>query len=163
MESFIENGTTVPVYVRVGKPITGHKLVDPDRFQDLVERARLAVPQGIRDAHDLLQHKDSLLRDAQGVAKRTRTQAEDEYNTRLEESELVTAAQAKAAQIEADAEQRSTRMLDQAEREAQTIKRGASDYALQKLSDMQQELENILVSVRKGMEILSPVDGVPAR
>ena len=81
--------------------------------------------------------------------------AEDELRERLNSSELVTQAEARAAETVRDAEERITRMLQQSETEALSRKTEADAYALRSLRAMEVELGKLSGSVRKGIEVLA--------
>jgi hypothetical protein len=62
-------------------------------------------------------------------------------------------AQSRAEQVEADADRRSAE-----------IRREADEYAYDTLSELESELEQLLLTVRKGTRALRPVeDARPAR
>ena len=64
---------------------------------ELVDQLRLTIPEEIRSAEDLLSRKDQILNIAATDARRTKSMAEDELRDRLRQSEVVTQAEAKAA------------------------------------------------------------------
>ena len=116
---------------------------------------RLTIPEEVRASEDVLSQKDQILNTAQNDARRTKAMAEDELRERLNQSELVTQAEAKAAETIRDAEERITRMLQQSEAEAQSRRTEADAYALRSLRAMEGELDKLIGSVRKGIEVLA--------
>lgn len=116
---------------------------------------RLTIPEEIRSAEDVLSQKDQILNTAQNDARRTKSMAEDELRERLNSNELVTHAEARAAETVRDAEERITRMLQQSEAEALSRKTEADAYALRSLRAMEVELGKLTGSVRKGIEVLA--------
>ena len=116
---------------------------------------RLTMPEEIRSAEDVLSQKDQILNTAQNDARRTKSMAEDELRERLNSNELVTHAEARAAETVRDAEERITRMLQQSEAEALSRKTEADAYALRSLRAMEVELGKLTGSVRKGIEVLA--------
>ena len=136
-------------------PVSGNILVDRKKVMELVDQLRLTIPEEIRSAEDVLSQKDQILNTAQNDARRTKSMAEDELRERLNSNELVTHAEARAAETVRDAEERITRMLQQSEAEALSRKTEADAYALRSLRAMEVELGKLTGSVRKGIEVLA--------
>ena len=147
METLVETSKAVPV--------GGNILVDRKKIIELVDQLRLTIPEEVRAAEDLLSQKDQILNIAQNDARRTKSLAEDELRDRLRQSEVVTQAEAKAADTVRDAEERITRMLQQSEAEAMSRRTEADAYALRSLRSMETELDKLVGSVRKGIEVLA--------
>jgi len=121
----------------------------------LVDQLRLTIPEEVRAAEDLLSRKDQILNIAQNDARRTKSVAEDELRDRLRQSEVVTQAETKAADTIREAEERITRMLQQSEAEASSRRTEADAYALRSLRSMESELNKLVGSVRKGIQVLA--------
>ena len=147
LETLIETSKAVPV--------SGNVLIDKKKAKELVDQMRLAIPQEVRSAEEVLSQKDHIISQAQADARRTKSQAEDEFRQRLETSELVALAENRAEGTIKDAEQRSVRILEQSEAEAQSRCTEADAYALRSLRGLEKELSNLTGSVRKGIEVLS--------
>ena len=147
METLVETSKSVPV--------SGNILVDRKKVMELVDQLRLTIPEEIRAAEDVLSQKDQILNTAQNDARRTKSNAEDELRDRLNQSEVVTQAESRAADTIKDAEERATRMLQQSEAEAQSRRTEADAYALRSLRAMEAELEKLSGSVRRGIEVLA--------
>ena len=147
METLVETSKAVPV--------GGNILVDRKKIIELVDQLRLTIPEEVRAAEDLLSQKDQILNIAQNDARRTKSLAEDELRDRLRQSEVVTQAEAKAADTVREAEERITRMLQQSEAEAMSRRTEADAYALRSLRSMETELDKLVGSVRKGIEVLA--------
>lgn len=122
---------------------------------ELVDQLRLTIPEEIRSAEDVLSQKDQILNTAATDARRTKSMAQDELRDRLNNNEVVTQAETRAADSVRDAEERITRMLQQSEAEAQSRKTEADAYALRSLRNMEIELGKLTGSVRKGIEVLA--------
>ena len=122
---------------------------------ELVDQLRLSIPEEIRSAEDVLSQKDQILNTATNDARRTKSMAEDELRDRLNSNELVIQAETRAAETVRDAEERITRMLQQAEAEALSRRTEADAYALRSLRAMETELGKLAISVRKGIEVLA--------
>ena len=147
LETLIETSKSVPV--------SGSILIDRKKAMELVDQMRLAVPQEIRAAEEVLSQKDHIMNQAQAEARRTKSSAEDEFRQRLETSELVALAESRAEETLRDAEQRAGRILQQTEAEARSRRTDADAYALRSLRGLEKELSALTGSVRKGIEVLA--------
>lgn len=148
METLVKTSKTVPV--------TGSVLIDQTKVRELVDQLRVAVPQEVRASQEVLARKDHIINQSLAEARRTKTQAEDEFRERLDHSELVEHAQKRAAEIVSDAEQRVARKMQQSETEAQSRRTEADLYAMRNLRALERELNNLVASVRKGIGLLAP-------
>lgn len=147
METFIDTSKS--------SRINGQILVDRTKAMELVDQLRLAVPKEVRAAEEVLAQKDHIMNMAQTDARRTKTQAEDDYRERLNKHELVSQAEQRAMTILRDAEERARRMVEQAEQQAQVCRSEADAYALRSLRTLEQEVSNISSVVRRGIDVLS--------
>ena len=75
METLIETSKSVPV--------SGNILIDKKKAIELVDQMRLAIPQEVRSAEEVLSQKDHIINQAQVDARRTKSQAEDEFRQRF--------------------------------------------------------------------------------
>jgi hypothetical protein len=130
-------------------------LVDRTKAIELVDQLRLTVPKEIRAADEVLSQRDHIMNLAQTDARRTKAQAEDDYRERLDKHELLLQAEQRAMTILRDAEERSRRMMDQAESQSNANRSDADAYALRSLRTLEQELSNITSAVRRGIDVLS--------
>jgi len=147
LETLVETSKSVPV--------SGNVLIDKKKVMELVDQLRLTIPEEVRSAEDILSQKDQILNTAQNDARRTKSMGEDELRDRLRQSEVVTLAEAKAADTVREAEERITRMLQQSEAEALSRRTEADAYALRSLRSMELELDKLVGSVRKGIQVLA--------
>jgi len=147
LETLVETSKSVPV--------RGNVLIDRKKVMELVDQLRLTIPEEIRAAEDVLSQKDQILNIAQNDARRTKSMAEDEFRGRLNQSEVVVQAEARAAETVREAEERITRMLQQSEVEALSRRTEADAYALRSLRSMELELDKLVGSVRKGIQVLA--------
>jgi cell division septum initiation protein DivIVA len=136
-------------------PVSGNILIDKKKAMELVDQMRLAIPQEVRSAEEVLSQKDHIINQAQVDARRAKSQAEDEFRQRLETSELVALAESRAEGTVKEAEQRAKRLLEQSEAEAHSRRTEADAYALRSLRALEKELSTLTGSVRKGIEVLA--------
>jgi hypothetical protein len=142
-------------------PGTSSRLVDDDKLMEVVEQLRLAIPQDLRAAQEVIERKDNILSQAQIDAKRTKSQAEEEFRNRVDQSDVLATARRHAAELEEEAERKATRMTNQAATEAQRNRNEADAYVLQSLRRLETEMTSILGTVRRGLDALNaPVAAV---
>ena len=122
---------------------------------ELVDQLRLTVPKEMRAAEEVLSQRDHIINLAQTDARRTKSQAEDDYRERLDKHELLLQAEQRATNLLRDAEDRARRMLEQAEQQSEANRSDADAYALRSLRSLEQELNSITSAVRRGIDVLS--------
>ena len=135
-------------------PATRGRLVDAEKVMELVEQLRLAIPQDIRAAQEVIDRKDTIINRAQIDARHTKEQAEDEYKARLDDNELIVTARHRAEQLTDESESRAARLIQEAESEATTSQAEADTYVSQALRNLERELNNVLTTVRKGLDTI---------
>jgi len=129
-------------------------LVDPDVILELVDQLRVAIPQDITEAEEVLRKREALLNHSLEEARRIRASAETEYRSRVDESELVKEAEKQAAQIVEEAQQKAQHILDMADDDAANRRSSADQYAQEVLYQLEQEVTGLLATVRRGIEVL---------
>jgi cell division septum initiation protein DivIVA len=108
-------------------------LVDEDQLIAIVDRLRTAIPEEVRQAHQVLDQRDEILNTARSKARKL-----------MEERGLMEAM-----------ENERQRMLDDAERDAQRVRGEADRYARNVLLDLEDRITKIQTSVRNGIETLN--------
>ena len=147
LEALIETSKAVPV--------SGNALVDKKKVTELLDQLRLAIPQEMRAAEEVLSRKDHILNQALLEARRTKALAEDDYRERLDQNEIIVVAENRAKEMLRESEQRAERLLQQSEAEAGARRSEADAYALRSLRAMERELNALSGSVRKGIDLLA--------
>ena len=148
--------------------MSGNVLIDKKKVMELLDQMRLAIPQEILAAEEVLTEKDHILNLALLDARRTKAQAEDEYRERLDHSEIILVAERRAEETTRQAEERAERLVRQSEAQARSRRNEADAYALQCLRALERELSALTGSVRKGIDVLAAdraaasVDGLAA-
>ena len=122
---------------------------------ELLDQLRLAIPQELMAAEEVLTEKDHILNQALLDARRTKAQAEDEYRERLDQNEIVLAAENRAGQTLRQAEERAEHLVQRSEAQARSRRSEADAYALQSLRVLERELSALNGSVRKGIDLLA--------
>jgi hypothetical protein len=169
LESIASSATKVPGLRR-------RVMVDMDRLVAVGGELRSSIPSDIQEAREILRQKESILNQTQLEARRikeaalqealsTRTSAEEEKQTKVDETEILKVAEAKAdqvgqqgaqeaQQIMQDAQRRAYRIIDEAEAASTARREGADQYARETLFNLEERLAGLLGQVRKGIDAL---------
>jgi len=129
-------------------------LVDSDKILGLVDQLRVAVPQDIAEAEEVLRKREDLLNQSLGEARRIRASAETEYRGRLDENELIQEAKKQAAELIEEAQQKAQHILNLTDRDAEGRRVSADQYAQDVLYRLEQEVAGLLTTVRHGISSL---------
>jgi F0F1-type ATP synthase membrane subunit b/b' len=124
-------------------PFTHSIFVDEDRILDLIDQMRVAIPDEIKKAQQLLAQRDRILAQAQEEANRTLAIAREKSEQFVERDAIAQAAQARADQIVA-----------QARTDVEKTKLDADDYVIDTLTRLEMELDRYLTQVRNGIRTL---------
>jgi hypothetical protein len=124
-------------------PFTHNVIVDEDRILDLIDQMRVAIPEEVKKAQQLLAQRDRLMAQAQEEANRTLAIAREKSDLLVERDAIVQAAQAQREQI-----------IAQAYNEVEDTKREADDYSVEILTRLEMELDRYLTQVRNGIRTL---------
>lgn len=144
-------------------PVGRRALIDPDAILELVDQLRVAVPKDIVEAEEVLGKREELLNRSLQEARRIRASAETEYRSRVDESELVKEAKKQAAQVIEEAQQRVQRILDAADEDAASRRASADQYSQDVLYHLEQQVTDLLATLRRGIEVLETRQSAPAR
>jgi regulator of protease activity HflC (stomatin/prohibitin superfamily) len=132
-------------------PVSGSILMDKKKIMELVDQLRLAIPQEVKLADEVLAQKDQIINNAMLEVRRAKTKAEDEFKEKLNQNEL----RKRAEEILREAEHRANKIIEQAQAEAQAKRTEADAYALRSLRAFERELLTLNGSVRKGIDLLA--------
>ena len=145
-----------------GLPLLGSfSIVRKDTVTNILDKLYAALPDEIKEARALLRRKDELQYEAQQRAEKVVADAQAEANRLLSESDLLRAVQREAEKIKeqviTDCEDIKRKALDEAEGarnqaidEATRIKDGATVYAEQVLTSIEQNLAQLQEVVKNG-------------
>jgi vacuolar-type H+-ATPase subunit H len=147
-------------------------MVDPDRLNKVGEQLRSSVPADIQEAKEVITQKESVVNQAYLEARRIKEEAEatvaaarQEQESRIDQTEIMKAAEAKAEEtnqnalqegqeIVQDAQRRAYRIVDEAEAGATTRREGSDQYARETLFELEERLSGLLGQVRRGIDAL---------
>ena len=124
-------------------PLTHNVIVDEDKFLDIIDQMRTSIPEEVKKAQQLSSQKDRVMAQAQEEANRTLQLAREKADTLVEKEGLVQ-----------DAKRRAEQILQQARLEAENVKAGSDQYAMDSLKNIEAELERLMTQVRNGVQML---------
>jgi cell division septum initiation protein DivIVA len=124
-------------------PLTRNVMVDEDRMLDIIDQMRIAIPEEVKKAQQLLGQRDRVLAQSQEEANRTLELA------RQKSDQLVT-----KDTVAQEAQRRADQIIAQARVEAENIRADADDYAMNSLLQLESELERIANQVANGLRLL---------
>ncbi len=129
-------------------PFTHNVIVDEDRMLDLIDQMRVAIPEEVKKAQQVLAQRDRIVAQTQEEATRTLALAREKSGELTEQSHLVEAAKERAREIHA-----------QAQAEAEKTRREADKYVIETLARLEAQLERALNQARNGIYALQQVGG----
>jgi hypothetical protein len=124
-------------------PLTRNVMVDEDRMLDIIDQMRIAIPEEVKKAQQLLGQRDRVLAQAQEEANRTLELARQKAD-QLTSKEMVMQ----------EAQRRAELILSQARSDADTVRDDADDYVAKSLAQLQSELERISNQVANGIRVV---------
>ena len=143
-------------------PIGSRAIVDRRRLLDIVDQMRIAIPQEVRDAREMVAAREQHRLQAEEDARLIIAQAEDRAARMVEAHELTLAARKRAEEVAALAEQRLDERIAQANadiehrieesrRLAQQQMDAADEYARELLQRLDRQLQAFVRSVQSGI------------
>ncbi len=124
-------------------PLTSAILVDEGTFLDIIDQMRISIPEEVKQAKRLQQEREQVIAEAQEEGARIIAKAREDAARLVADHELRRQAQARAERI-----------IEDAQRQAQSVAQGADDYALEVLSRLSQELAGLSTTVANGLAVL---------
>ncbi len=169
LQSLAASGSKVPGF---GKKV----MVDIKRIEAIAEELRNSLPAHMQEANEVLRQKESMINQAYLEAQRVKGSAEQEasaineaarreHESRVADSEITRAAEAKAQevkeeaaieaqQIAQDAQRKAHRIVNEAEETASGRRDGADQYSREVLFNLEERLSDVLGQVRRGLDSL---------
>ncbi len=124
-------------------PLTHRVMVDEDRMLDLIDQMRLAIPEEIKKAQQIINQKERIIAQSNEEANRTLELSREQGQKLVERDEIVQKATIMAEEIKRKAIE-----------ETKSIKKEADMYAIDSLEHLEMELSKILTQVRNGIQTL---------
>ena len=125
-------------------PLTRNVMVDEDRMLDIIDQMRIAIPEEVKKAQQLLGQRDRVLAQAQEEANRTLELARQKADQLVAKDMVVQEASRRAEQI-----------LAQARTEGEHTRADADEYIMDSLNQLQAELERITNQVANGIRTVT--------
>lgn len=135
-------------------PMTNRVLINPLELRDIVAKLKRALPRDITEAQQIIRSREAYLAQAQGEAKRIRTIADQEAMNKVAETQIVENATKAAEQLRAEAQASIKLAGEQIEKQTRDRMAGADQYAIEVLRKLEEELNTLLLTARRGLESL---------
>ena len=124
-------------------PFTHNVVVDEDRMLELIDQMRIAIPEEVKKAQQVMAQRDRVMAQAQEEANRTLQLSRDKAEQLIERDIIVQEAQRRAEQI-----------LAQARGEAEATRVDADNYVLDTLMKLQEQIEKVGNQVNNGVRMM---------
>ena len=125
-------------------PLTNETAVNEERFLELIDQLRIAIPEEVKKAQLVMTQKERYLAQAQEEAQRTVNIARERVESLVQHDSITSAAEGRAEQI-----------VQQAREDAASIRSEADEYVLESLSRLEAEMSHLLLQVRNGIAKLN--------
>ncbi|MBM3140422.1 MAG: hypothetical protein FJZ92_09520 [Chloroflexi bacterium] len=148
-------------------PIGNRAILDRRRLLDIIDQMRIAIPEEVREAQEMVLRREEIRREAEEEARIIVARAEERAARLVEAHEVVEAARRRAQEVSAQAEARLEERirqanediqgrLDQSRQLARAQMEAADEYARELLSRLRRQLEAFVRSVDSGIRQLEP-------
>ncbi len=124
-------------------PFTHNVVVDEDKMLELIDQMRIAIPEEVKKAQQLVAQRDRVMAQAQEEANRTLQIARDKADG-LVQKDIVTQ----------EAQRRADQILAQARAEAEGIRADADNYVLDTLMQLQDPIAKLSNQVNNGIRVV---------
>ena len=121
-------------------PFTHNVVVDEDRMLELIDQMRIAIPDEVKKAQQLVGQRDRVMAQAQEEANRTVNLAREKADQLAQKDMVVQEAQRRAEQI-----------LAQARADAEATRADADTYVIETLMQLQDQLARLSNQVSNGV------------
>ena len=124
-------------------PFTHNVVVDEDRMLELIDQMRIAVPEEVKKAQQVMAQRDRVMAQAQEEANRTLQLARDKADQLVQKDMIVGEAQRRAEQI-----------VGQARGEAEATRADADNYVVDTLMQLQDQIAKLSGQVSNGIHMV---------
>lgn len=124
-------------------PFTHNVIVDEDKMLELIDQMRIAIPEEVKKAQQVVAQRDRVMAQAQEEANRTLQIARDKADDLVQKDMVAQEAQRRADQI-----------LAQARAEAEAIRADADNYVLDTLMQLQEQIDKLGNQVNNGIRVM---------
>lgn len=124
-------------------PFTHNVVVDEDRMLELIDQMRIAIPDEVKKAQQLVAQRDRVMAQAQEESNRTLQLARDKADEMTQKDMISQEAQRRAEQI-----------ISQARAEAEAVRADADNYVLDTLMQLQDQITKLSNQVNNGIHMV---------
>ena len=124
-------------------PFTHNVIVDEDRMLELIDQMRIAIPEEVKKAQQVMAQRDRVMAQAQEEANRTLQLARDKADQLAQKDMVVQEAQRRADQI-----------INQARGEAEATRADADNYVVDTLMQLQDQIAKLSGQVNNGIRMV---------
>jgi hypothetical protein len=124
-------------------PFTHNVVVDEDKMLELIDQMRIAIPEEVKKAQQVVAQRDRVMAQAQEEANRTLQIARDKADQMTQNHSVAQEAQRRADQI-----------IAQARADAESTRIEADNYVLDALMQLQEKIEALGNQVNNGIRIM---------
>jgi cell division septum initiation protein DivIVA len=124
-------------------PLTHNVIVDEDRMLELIDQMRIAIPEEVKKAQQVVAQRDRVMAQAQEEANRTLALAREKAEQLTHKDMIVQDAQRRAEQI-----------IAQARADAEATRLDADNYVIETLMQLQDQLGRLSNQVSNGVRAL---------
>lgn len=135
-------------------PLTQRAVINPRDILELVSQLRHTLPQDIGEAQQIIRYRDTIVKQSQDEATGVRKAAERESMEKVADTQVVKDAKSKAEEIRGQAKKDAAELITQTEEQATARIKGADEYAVDVLRKLEEELNTLLLTARRGLEAL---------
>ncbi len=139
-------------------PVGGNLVIERRAILDLIDQVRLAVPDDVRQAAQVLEQREQLLRDAKEHGQAVVEEAERRRAELVSETSVAQAAEKRSQQIIMDAEARARQTIAEADATAAAHLSEAAEAAASQLADADRYavtvIERLQADIRAVLEAL---------
>ena len=124
-------------------PFTHNVVVDEDRMLELIDQMRIAIPEEVKKAQQVVAQRDRVMAQAQEEANRTLQLSRDKAEQLIQKDMIVQDAQRRADQI-----------INQARAEAEATRADADNYVVDTLVQLQDQIAKLSNQVSNGIRMM---------
>jgi hypothetical protein len=124
-------------------PFTHNVIVDEDRMLELIDQMRIAIPEEVKKAQQVVSQRDRVMAQAQEEANRTLQLSRDKADQYVQKDVIVQEAQRRAEQI-----------ISQARAEAEATRVDADNYVVDTLMQLQDQIAKLSNQVSNGVRMV---------
>ena len=128
-------------------PFTHNVIVDEDRMLDIIDQMRIAIPEEVKKAQQLLNQSERIIAQAEEKANRLTSIAQEKADEMISQDVIAQ-----------EATRRADVILAQARADAEATRADADDYVVDTLSRVEGELGRLLAQVQNGIQTVEEMN-----